>query len=193
MNICHDYASFVPRALIRAGLEQLPSVLGVQSDELDTTTVLARHPVMALFVSGTEDSVIPLPELRRLYAEALPGSELIVVPGATHETLPYRFNEIVPPVLGWLNPNEPVSRSAMKRRPLPSRRQLSPVSESQSQSNRDENAARQSIEQAADAETGPKPVAEFAGDQRIGDVYKGSVEIEDKTQGQELAHERTAR
>jgi pimeloyl-ACP methyl ester carboxylesterase len=110
LNICHDYARFLPRSLIRAGLGQLPAVLGVQGEDLDTTTVLARHPVRALFVSGTGDNVIPLADLRRLYAEALPGSELIVVPGATHETLPYRFTELVPPVLGWLDKSEPGGR-----------------------------------------------------------------------------------
>jgi pimeloyl-ACP methyl ester carboxylesterase len=110
LNICHDYARFLPRSLLEAGLEQLPAVLNVKADDLDTTTVLARHPVIALFVSGSEDDVVPLDDLRKLYAEALPGSELIVVPGATHETLPYRFDELVLPVLDWLNAREPYRR-----------------------------------------------------------------------------------
>jgi pimeloyl-ACP methyl ester carboxylesterase len=110
LNICHDYASFLPRALIRAGLGQLPAVLDVKGDELDTTTVLARHPVTALFVSGAEDNVVPLADLQRLYAQALPGSEMIVVPGATHETLPYHFSELVPPVLAWLSASEQGNR-----------------------------------------------------------------------------------
>jgi len=103
LNICHDYASLLPRAVIRAGLEQLPVVLGVQADELDTTTVLARHPVNALFVSGSKDDIIPPAEVRRQFEEALPGSELIEVPEATHETVTYHFNELVTPVLAWLN------------------------------------------------------------------------------------------
>ena len=102
MNICHDYASLLPRFVIRAGLTQLPSVLGVPGDELDTTTVLARHPVTALFITATEDDVIPPAEVRRLFGEALPGSKLIVVPGATHETVPYRFEDFMPSVLAWL-------------------------------------------------------------------------------------------
>jgi pimeloyl-ACP methyl ester carboxylesterase len=106
LNICHDYASFLPRAVIRAGLKQLPVVLGVQGDDLNTTTVLARHPVSALFVSGTADDITPLTDVRSLFKEALPGSELIVVPGATHETVTYRFSELVPPVLAWLNINQ---------------------------------------------------------------------------------------
>jgi pimeloyl-ACP methyl ester carboxylesterase len=84
--------------------------LGVPAEDLDTTTVLARHPVTALFVSGSEDSVIPSADVRELFKEALPGSELIVVPGATHETVTYHFNELVPPILAWLNTTDPVSR-----------------------------------------------------------------------------------
>jgi pimeloyl-ACP methyl ester carboxylesterase len=106
LNLCHVYAGFVPRALIRAGLKQLPAVLGVPGNELDTTTVLARHPVTALFVSGTEDNIAPPADVRSLFKEALPGSQLIVVPGATHEIVTYRFSELVPPVLAWLNINE---------------------------------------------------------------------------------------
>jgi pimeloyl-ACP methyl ester carboxylesterase len=106
LNICHDYAPFLPRAIIRSGVKYLPDELGVQSGDLDTTTVLARHPVTALFIAGTEDDVIPPAEVRSLFNEALPDSELIVVPGATHETVPYHFSELVPPVLVWLNTNE---------------------------------------------------------------------------------------
>ena len=47
LNICHDYASLLPQVFIRAGLKQLPAVLGVPGDDLNTTTVLARHPVTA--------------------------------------------------------------------------------------------------------------------------------------------------
>ena len=67
LNICHDYARFLPRAVIRAGLKQLPAVLGVPCDDLDTTTVLARHPVSALFVAGTEDNIVPPADVQRLF------------------------------------------------------------------------------------------------------------------------------
>ena len=106
VNLCHDYAPYLPKIFIRAGLKQLPVVLDVPGEDLDTTTVLARHPVTALFITGTEDTVIPPADVRRLFAAALPGSQLIVVPGATHETVPYRFSELLPPVLAWLNTNE---------------------------------------------------------------------------------------
>jgi pimeloyl-ACP methyl ester carboxylesterase len=105
LNICHEYARCLPKAVIRAGLKRLPAELGVQGDDLNTTTLLARHPETALFIAGSEDKVIPLADERRLFKEALPGSELIVVSDATHETVPYRFTELVPPVLAWLNTN----------------------------------------------------------------------------------------
>ena len=110
MNICRDYAGLLPRFVIRAGLKELPAMLGVPGDELDTTTIVTRHPATALFITATEDEVIPPAEVRSLFAVALPGSELIVVPGATHETVPYRFAELVPPVLAWLDKNKPAPR-----------------------------------------------------------------------------------
>jgi pimeloyl-ACP methyl ester carboxylesterase len=111
VNLCHDYAHYLPREVLLAGLAQLPAVLGVSEDDLDMTAVLARHPVAALFVAGAADTVIPTAAVRQLEAAALPGSELIVVPGATHETLPYHFDELAAPVLKWLggrpNPTPP--------------------------------------------------------------------------------------
>jgi pimeloyl-ACP methyl ester carboxylesterase len=107
LNLCHDYASFLPRAVVRAGLRKLPEVLGVPAADLDTTTVLARHPVKALFVAGASDTIMLPAEERKLFEEALPGSQLIVVPGATHENLSYHFIELVPPVLDWLDEGQP--------------------------------------------------------------------------------------
>jgi pimeloyl-ACP methyl ester carboxylesterase len=111
VNLCHDYAHYLPKGVLLAGLAKLPAVLGVSENDLDMTTVLTRHPVSALFVAGAEDTVIPPAAVRQLEAAALPGSALIVVPGATHETLPYHFDELALPVLKWLggrpNPTPP--------------------------------------------------------------------------------------
>ena len=103
LNICHEYASWLPRAVLKAGLKRLPVRLDVPDDDLNTTTVLARNPVVGLFVAGTGDKVAPLTEVRRLFEQAMPGSELIEVPGAIHETVSCHFSELVPPVLAWLN------------------------------------------------------------------------------------------
>ena len=103
MNICHEYAKWLPAGLVNAGLKQLPPLLDVTPAELDTTTALARHSVAALFMAGAEDRVAPPTEVRRLYEQAAPGSELVVVADATHEAVPYYFDELIPPILTWLH------------------------------------------------------------------------------------------
>jgi pimeloyl-ACP methyl ester carboxylesterase len=105
LNICHEYAPLLPRPLLRAGIKHLPSVLNVAPDELDTTFVLARHPVTGLFVAADGDEVVPLADVRQLFALASPGSRLVVVPDATHETVSFHFDELLSPVLAWLNTN----------------------------------------------------------------------------------------
>jgi pimeloyl-ACP methyl ester carboxylesterase len=102
MNVCYAYANWMPKAVIRAGLEQLPSVLQVSASELDTTTVLKRRPVLALFVTGGEDKIAPTKDVELLASMASPGSKLIIVPDATHEALTYYFDDLLTPVLAWL-------------------------------------------------------------------------------------------
>ena len=102
MNLRHEYAGWLPKTLVRAGLKKLPDLLGVSAAELDTTTELSRHPATALFVAGAEDKITPVADVEQLDALAAPGSKLIVVPGATHEAVTYFFADLVPPVLEWL-------------------------------------------------------------------------------------------
>lgn len=116
-NICREYADWMPGWLPRQGLKHLPGLLKVPPEELDTTTVLARKPVAALFVAGGADRISPESEVRKLYDQAEPGSELVVVPQASHEAVPYYFNGLVPPVLAWLR-GEPLPRQVA---PLSSR------------------------------------------------------------------------
>jgi pimeloyl-ACP methyl ester carboxylesterase len=101
LNICHDYAGWVPKTILRAGLKKVPGVLDVQPAELDTTTVLSRHPVTVLFIAGAEDDVAPVAEVRKLY-ELAADSEMVVVPEATHEAVTYFLDDLVPPILKWL-------------------------------------------------------------------------------------------
>ena len=103
MNIRHQYAHWLPKFLVNAGLKKLPSVLGVPAGELDTTTILARHPVTALFVTDAGDKIVPLADVEHLRALAVGDSELIVVPDATHETVTYYMAELTSPVLNWLS------------------------------------------------------------------------------------------
>lgn len=103
INICHQYASWLPKALINSGLKKLPELLNTPPGELNTTTVLAHAPETAFFVAGEEDKVVPVHDVHELYEEAAPGSEWLVIPGASHEAVPYYFKDLVPPVLDWLD------------------------------------------------------------------------------------------
>lgn len=102
MNIRREYADWVPSGMVRAGVKKLPSVLQIPASEFDTTTVLERRPFAALFIAGGGDKIAPVAVVESLHSLALPGSEFIVVPDATHEALTYCFSELVPPVLRWL-------------------------------------------------------------------------------------------
>jgi cephalosporin-C deacetylase-like acetyl esterase len=108
LNIVHENAPWIPRFLIRSGLKHLPDVLNVPSAELDTTTVLARHPVQIFFATGEVDRIAPAAEVERLMELAAPGSVFHVIPTASHETAPYFFDDLLPQVRSWLG-DEPVA------------------------------------------------------------------------------------
>jgi pimeloyl-ACP methyl ester carboxylesterase len=103
LNICHAYAVWLPQPVIKSGLKKLPSVLHIPASEFDTTTVLSRKPVTALFVAGGEDKIAPVKDVEQLRALALPDSKIIVVPDATHEALTYYFSDLAPSVQAWLD------------------------------------------------------------------------------------------
>lgn len=102
-NICREYADWLPGWVTRRGMKQLPALLQVPAEELDTTTVLARQPVTALFVAGGGDRISPESEVRKLLAAAAPGSRLLVIPEASHEAVAYYFHGLVEPVRAWLD------------------------------------------------------------------------------------------
>ena len=101
-NIRREYAGWFPSAWLRWGLEELPAVLEVPAAELNPVTALQRKPVSVLFIAGGEDRIAPVSEVNRLKALAATGSELLILPDASHEALPYNFDALVPSVLDWL-------------------------------------------------------------------------------------------
>ena len=103
LNIREQYCDWVPRWMIKAGVRKLPSLLDIPASEFNTTTVLRRKPVKALFVAGAEDKIAPVAEVKEVEALAAPGSELVVVPEATHEALTYYFKDLLPVVVPWLD------------------------------------------------------------------------------------------
>jgi len=112
MHLRQEYADWMPKTILRAGLNQLPQVLGTTACELDTTTALAKYPIGALFVAGGKDKIMPEADVEQLRNLAAPGSELIVVPDATHETVTYYLADLTPPVLAWLTNKTDQSKSA---------------------------------------------------------------------------------
>lgn len=119
VNIRTDYAAWLPALLVRAGIKKLPALLGVPPGDLDTTTIIARHPFPALFIAGAADKVSPPDEVRKLSLLAAPGSVLVVVPGATHESLTYFFKDLAPPIISWLTNQEPLSEVVPVPHPRP--------------------------------------------------------------------------
>jgi pimeloyl-ACP methyl ester carboxylesterase len=103
LNIRSEYASLVPKFMVKSGIKKLPKLLDIAPTEFDTTTVLGRKPVKALFIAGADDKIAPVPEVKKVRALALPGSEFVVVPEATHEALTYYFKDLTPVVLPWLD------------------------------------------------------------------------------------------
>lgn len=112
LNVRHHYAGWLPKACLMAGLNRLPGLLGVAPGELDTTLALARVPVPALFVAGELDDITPESDVKRLRALAAVGSPLLVVPGATHESLPYWMAPLAEPLLTWLAGTTAVAAAA---------------------------------------------------------------------------------
>lgn len=101
-NIRDEYVSWFPRACVNAGLARLPQVLDVAAEELDPIRVLRGRDVEAFFVAGDCDRVTSVGDVTQLHNLAGSRSYLLVVPGATHEALPYFMPSIVPPLGTWL-------------------------------------------------------------------------------------------
>lgn len=102
LNLGREYARQVPQCFLKAGLRRLPALLDVEPSDLDTTTVMADSRVNALVIAGTRDKIMPVEEVRRVFEAAAPDSAFVVVPLATHEAVPYYFDELVPRVREWL-------------------------------------------------------------------------------------------
>ncbi len=102
LSIRHQYAAWIPKFLITAGLKKLPCLLNTQPANLNPTTWMERGPVLALFIAGEKDQIVPLDDVVELYSLSAPDSQMLVVPNATHEPLPFFFYDLVPPVVKWL-------------------------------------------------------------------------------------------
>lgn len=102
INICDEY-SWLPLAFPRAGMKQVPSLLGVAADELDPLAIVGRHPVKCLLIAADDDKITPTADMQQLYQVLAQGSRLVVVPNSTHEIVAYQFSKVTPLVEDWLD------------------------------------------------------------------------------------------
>jgi pimeloyl-ACP methyl ester carboxylesterase len=97
-----EYASWIPAGWVRRAALKLPDLIGVPPEALDTTAALREHDVTALLIAAREDVVTPPDDSRKLRALLSDESDLLVVGPATHETLPYAFDQHGPRIRHWL-------------------------------------------------------------------------------------------
>ncbi len=102
LNIRREYAAWIPKSCVRAGLRRLPGLLETPSAELNPITWVQRKTVPAFFAVGDADRITPPTEVRRLEALCQPRSRLVIVPKATHENVAFLLDPLAPPVLEWL-------------------------------------------------------------------------------------------
>lgn len=107
LNVRREYAAWVPAACVRAGLKRLPALLEASPEQLDPVKALAGRPVRALLIAGGRDAIAPVASVERLRVLHPAGSRMVVADQATHETIPFLFDELVGPVLDWLSAQPP--------------------------------------------------------------------------------------
>jgi len=80
----------------------LPELLNVEATDLDPVTVLKQEPVRGLLIVGMDDKVTPASDVQQLKDVLAPGSEMVLILRATHETVAYQFESVAPMVEKWI-------------------------------------------------------------------------------------------
>ena len=91
LRLRDDYARWMPRGWVRRAAQKIPGILGVEPSRLDTRPQISGRHVLALLIASREDVITPPEDSEALRGELADGSDLLVVGGASHETLPYVF------------------------------------------------------------------------------------------------------
>lgn len=102
LRLRDDYARWVPRGWVRNAAKKVPGLLGVGARELDTVSVVRGMRLRAMLVASASDVVTPPEDSAELRWELGAGSEFLIVGQATHETLPYLFQQHGERVREWL-------------------------------------------------------------------------------------------
>jgi pimeloyl-ACP methyl ester carboxylesterase len=103
LSISQEYAPLLPTSFIRAGLRKLPDLLQVKSSELNPGCWMEKNQHPTLFIAGGRDKIASLDQVEQLYELAGPGNELLIVPNAAHEPLPFYLDDLAAPITGWLS------------------------------------------------------------------------------------------
>jgi pimeloyl-ACP methyl ester carboxylesterase len=100
LSVSEQYASWLPKSFLKAGLRKLPELLHVSPCELNPECWVEESNT--LFIAGEQDKIAPLHQVQRLYETAGPGNKMLVIPRAAHEPLPFYFDALADPITRWL-------------------------------------------------------------------------------------------
>lgn len=102
LSIADQYAPWVPKWFLKAGLRALPDLLKAEPCELDPGCWLKAEGGV-LFVAGAEDKISTPDQVQELRERAGFGNGLISVQRASHEALPFFLGDLAGPVGRWLS------------------------------------------------------------------------------------------
>ncbi|MGE3308826.1 MAG: alpha/beta hydrolase [Limisphaerales bacterium] len=102
LRLRDDYARWIPRGWVRRAAGKVPRLLGVAPERMDTLASIHGCDVVALLVASAEDVVTPPEDSAALLLELGRGSELLIVGNASHEALPFHFDQHGEHVLRWI-------------------------------------------------------------------------------------------
>ena len=100
-NVRREYARWIPKFFISAGLRKLPDFLGVDACALNPSCWMNSLSDV-LFIAGGADAIATPDQVEHLHKLAGPENNLIVIQNAAHETLPYYLDDLAQPVSRWL-------------------------------------------------------------------------------------------
>ena len=103
LRLRSEYAKWVPRGWVRRAAEKVPGLLGVERANLDPVSVVQNRAVHALLIASAADVITPPEDAAVLESTLGPRGELLIVGGATHETLPYAFGQHGETLRQWLS------------------------------------------------------------------------------------------
>lgn len=103
LSISEQYAAWLPKSFIRAGLRKLPELLHIAPGELNPACWIQRSEEPAFFIAGEGDKIATIDQVEELYQSAGAGSKLLVVPKAAHEPLPFYLDDLAKPITDWLS------------------------------------------------------------------------------------------